>query len=778
MVYVGNMTSVQITGSLHLAVADVPRTSAAKPAPQPTNHYVVIDCSGSMWSDLPLLRAQLKAKLPRLIDEQDTITIVWFSGRGEFGTLVEHEPVATLKDLGELNKAIDRWLKPMGLTGFKQPLEEVSRLIDKHGGVSSLFFMSDGYDNQWGREEILQAVRQLADKVSSATFVEYGYYCNHPLLVSMAETAGGDLIFNEGFREYEPSFEAAMQKRAMGAKRIEVEIKADAVRGFAFAIDGDSLLTFKIEGGKVSVPEHIEKVWFLSPAKVGRDLEAFDQGILYAAIALYAQRVDSDVVLPLLKHSGDVHFIELFSGCFGKQRYAAFVDAAKAAVFNPDLRLTKGFDPNKVPPDDAFTTLDLLRILADDEGNYLLIDSEDFKYNRIGLRREQEVVYSDEETAKLEELNTKLASAKGPAEAKIRKEIEAIEAPHRPLKFEAQPLPNGVSISALVFNEERPNVSVQVRRTGTVNIKARKGADQKNLPDEVPTFIWRNYSIVKDGLVNVQRLPLRLTGATMRKLKEAGLPEEAIQPVSGESREVVLTRVKKAADTREVNLVLDLEVLPLINRTMVRRVSMREAIELEYALTKARAAQKVYKGILGDRFGDKVSKGFAVLYGEANADWLKEQGITDYNGFNPKGKQAQARDFYFSKELTIALKGMSTLPSLADVTKRMASGKHTVTSALMAPVVTACTQFETSDACSKAADSAGVFRAWLEGQAAAATKEVRRLLYQASQLRFSVIVGQTWFTEFSSLDENSLEVTIEGETLQGTAKLKEVETPI
>ena len=40
------------------------------------------DCSGSMWNDLPLIREQIKLKLPMLLAEDDTITLIWFSGAG------------------------------------------------------------------------------------------------------------------------------------------------------------------------------------------------------------------------------------------------------------------------------------------------------------------------------------------------------------------------------------------------------------------------------------------------------------------------------------------------------------------------------------------------------------------------------------------------------------------------------------------------------------------------------------------------------------------------
>ena len=763
-----------LASPFELVSVSVERTSAAKPAPQPTNHIVVIDCSGSMWNDLPLIRSQLKDKLPRLIAEGDTISIIWFSSRGEYGTLVKGEPVATLKDLSDLNKAIDRWLKPVGLTGFKEPIEEAAKVAKELGGVCSLFFMSDGYDNQWSQPQILKAVADLVPVFASTTWVEYGYYCNHPLMVSMAESAGGALILNEDFRKYEPAFEAAMAKRPLGAKRIDVELGRDAIKGFAFALDGNALLTFKVEGNHVTVPEHLEEVWFLSPEVKSTTSKptavnfalahTSNQSVLsavYAAIALYSQRMASDVVFPLLRNLGDVRLIHQFAGCFGKQKYAEFVEASTLACFDQKLRHQKGYDPTAVPDDNAFTVLDLLRIISEDEGNRLLLDSDAFKYNRTGRPRIQDATLTEEEQKEVETLEREIKVAKGTLLTNLQEKLATLKAGKAPLKFEATPVPEGVPVGALVYNETRPNVSVQTRREGTVNLASRKAGGHSKVPDVFPTFIYRNYTIIRDGLVNVETLPLKLTAATLEKLKQAGIPKAAMG----------------TSDSGGVTIV-QLREIPIINRSMVKDASAKRLFELEYELTVARAAQKVFNAYYKDNFEGRASEGYKVLYGEDNANWLKEQGITDYSGFNPGGKQAEKQDSYIGKELHVALKGLSSLPTLKDVQARIASGKHTATSALMAPYVKEVEDFFASSVYKGAADQGKVLKAWLEGQAAAHKKRVRDLLYQVSQIRFSVIVGQIWFTEFASLDENQLTVQVDGKDVVGTVTMKEIEVAI
>ena len=88
-----------------------------------TNHIFVVDVSGSMSGDLPLIRTQLKNKLSNLMKEGDTISIVWFSGNRDAGILKEEVEVKSLKTLSDLHDAIDKWLRPVGLTAFQKPLD-------------------------------------------------------------------------------------------------------------------------------------------------------------------------------------------------------------------------------------------------------------------------------------------------------------------------------------------------------------------------------------------------------------------------------------------------------------------------------------------------------------------------------------------------------------------------------------------------------------------------------------------------------------------------------
>ena len=744
----------------------------AKPVEVPTNHILVIDCSGSMYGELPQIRTQLKKKLPKMLKEQDTISIIWFSGTGQHGVLLENEPVATLTDLKAVEAAIDRWLRPQGLTAFEGPLNDAAQVVERiakarPGSSFSLLFMSDGCDNcSRSRADLLKTVEKAAGGFQSAAFIEYGYYADRPLLTAMAERSGGCHIHAKDFDAFEPTLEASLQKRVLGGKRIEVVVEGDAIGGFIWAEDGTDLVTYGVTDGKANVPEQTTVVWYLSPTAVGTQADAYAVNAAYAALSLFSVRAKPEIVLPLLKLTGDVFFIEKFGGLFGKQKYSEFMDAAKAACFDPTKRLTKGYNPALIPAEDAFTVLDVLALLAEDDENRLLLDHPSFKYNRIGRGRvDASSVLTDDEQAEIARLTAEMAKTKVASKVKeLSDKIAAItNSKPEPLRFEASPIPEGVAVSSLTYNEANPNVSVLVRRTGTVNLSKHVPENLRSvLPEQFPTFIFRNYAIVKDGLVNVRTLPVRLSAQTILRLmaetKAGRIPGEVIQT--------------DPADPKV--MLLNFEALPVINRKMVRTMSAKTLFENEWALTKVQAAQKVYTTVLKEMGGGKKSQGFIDQYGADAATWLKDAGFTEYSGFGPKQVQAEATDFYMAKELKISIKSFSAIPSLNDWKKQAAKGKFTPSAALMTDVYRA---IEARMATPEGKDPAAL-ETWLKDEQKKLDRQRRQMIAAKAQQVFCVVVGNSWFSEFATVEEGSLTLDLDGQKLDCKVEQLEVQVKI
>lgn len=760
-------SSYQVSDSLYLVRQTVAKKKPAKPVSIPTNWIVTIDCSGSMSWDLPKIRGQLKKKLPKLLGKDDVISIIWFSGRNQCGVLVEAEPVATLADLSTLNQAIDRWLRPVGLTGFKEPIQEAAKVASRgtlmrSGSVNAHLFMSDGWDNQWSRAEVLREVEKAAGSIQSTTIVEYGYYADRNMLSSMAEKSGGAYIFAEDFDKYSPQFESFLQRQVSGAPRVEVGISGDPIGGFVFTLADDDLITYSVEEGTANVPEDTVAVFYLSPTTVGSEKtyrQVGDEGVLYAAISLFAVRMQPNVVLPLLKATGDVRYIDQFSGCFGKQKYSEFMEATKAAAFDKRLRFTEGHDPDRVPREDSYTVLELLQLLASDDKNRMLLEHPGFKYNRIGRGRiDSSALLTDEDQAEIAKLTEEMGKTR---DAKKLKELSAkiasiSDAKQKPLKFDADSAPDGYPVDALVFNEQRPNISVRVKREGVVDLSDRLTPEVKDkIPTKFRTHKYNNYTIIKDGLVNVEVLPVTVSASTLLTLdaaiSEGRAPKDLLKDEDGV-------------------LLLNLKNLPVINRQMVQSASAEELFRIQWDLIRNKAAQRVYNDYCNAIAGRPSSKRLKEEYGEESATWLKEQGITD-NGFSPKSVQAESTDFYMGKEMAVKVKSFSSLPSVKDVKGKIAKkAKLNPAALVMEPAIMECER--------QVISSKEKFSKWVEKKAKETTWETRHLLGEKAKLLFAVVVGQTWFKEFSSLDENTMTLSLDGLDREFTVEMKEVEVKI
>jgi hypothetical protein len=769
------MKSIKIEDGLYLCELPVTPASADPPKRLPTHHVIVSDVSGSMSSDLPKMRKHLCDKLPKLLGKDDTCSLLYFSGRGEFGVIFENVGAENAKDLQDIRKMIDRWLVPIGLTGFKEPLIEVEALCKRASKKNpalqhSLFFMSDGCDNQWDKAQILAAVERAAGVVAASTFVEYGYYADRALLSAMADRAGGKLVFAEQFDAYEPIL-AAEVSGAVEGKRVEIAIPGDLIGGVAFAgVDGE-IATFAPKDGKILVPENAKFVYFMAPEGTGEKepvlIPAEMHSAMYAGLSVFSVRMQSKIVRGLLRRLGDVHFIDEFSVCFGKQKTTQFMQEAKDAAFVTAGRYTVGLSMDHMPAKDAFTVLELLSLLQSDERHRVLLDHPSFSYSRISRARVDADEVIDEEAQKeLDRLAAEVAKAKTKDKVKIAKEKlnEFLgKFGQGGVKFTADAAPNGYPVDGLVWNEDRPNVSFQVTKTGHVDLSGRIPETLKGkIPETFPTKIVRNYAIVRDGLINIGVLPVLLTKDAFDTLNarcgSAGYVGSSTAALREAAREDGL-----------VEAVLDLRRMPVLNQDDVLEPSAEALFRLQRELQLARCKQKVmnhYRNIHAPR----MSKSFVDTYGKEGEEFLKSVGVKDY-GFSPAHTiQAESKDFYMGKELGVTLKGWMTLPKVEDAK----AGKKTD------PASTAMKHWITGVEAAVAAAAKGVdVTAEIETEQKDAVAKCRALLSRIARMKFSMTVGQVWFKEFLTLDENSMKLSFDGAApVDCKVEMKDIQIPI
>lgn len=740
------------------------------------NHIVVIDCSGSMHNELIKIRKQLKNRLPSLVKEGDTITLIYFSGRDQFGVLQQEVEIKNLKDLTEVNNAIDRFIQPIGLTGFKQPLQEVLKVIKeiklnrtKQNPLFNLLFLTDGYDNVWQESEILTTVKELESVVSSATFIEYGYYANHNLLLKMTEVCGGKLIFSKDFNEYEPLFEKEISGKDLSNK-VSVTLLNNNDYNLIFSVDNNEILTYNVnENNTLLVSDNISTLYYFSTVRgegkeITEQIDEFNlEGRVYAAVYLFSQRLKSKEVKLLLEYLGDIKFIKQYKTCFGKQKINNFQNDIISAFNDVNNRFIEGkYDGETIlKEDESISVLEFLNVLYNDNETRVFTYHPDFYYQRIGkeMVTKDTSLLNDEDKAKLLE---KINNTKDPNEVKLLLE-EINSSKIKPLEFtpyykiDDEIYNKGVKINDLVFNQNRANVSILVTYNGYVD-NIPEGLVPNN---RIETCIFRNYTLIKDGIINVKYLPFVTSEATIEKFKYYGI-----------------NLIKS-----DGHYLVDLEKLEIVstNQSQDSIIFAEQIFRNYYDLLKQKAYQKVYKYFQEQHFPNVKLESWEEKYGKETTLKLKELGLTPSGGFAPKRESStqEVNDFYYATEVNIKAAGFSAIPSVNDVLKAKASNKGLKPAqSLVNYAIEEYNNFINSQDylnIKKDEDRQQFLKIWLTNKTRSTIEQTRKLNLEFAKIIFFLILSQTWFEEFDSIENSKLSLLIDNQNIEFTADMRDVQ---
>lgn len=720
----------------------------------PTNHVIVTDISGSMYGVLPDLRTHLKENLASLVKPEDTISLLYFSSKGDFGTIFSGRQINKATDISELNTLIDRFLKPSGCTGFVEPLKLAINTADtltKGGFVNSLVFMTDGYDNCWRSSEILEVAKQLPNSFDNVTIIEYGWYCNRDLLQKMAECSGAKHVFAEGQTEYQTELESAMRS-STPKFRVDFGVEFNHV----LYLENGSYVILQAQVDEVdesvhfvNLPETAKKAWLIPNNALEHVSDLTDVQTAYVMALYGVHTMTPELVWVALKKTGDVRFINQFNNCFTKQDYSNIKVDLTEAIIDESMRGIDGTDYNLVPDEDATTVVDVLTFLAEHDVK-LATGHKSFSYKRIGRKAVQ----------KEDDTEDKLVESIAEATTKEERKALAIKlAQHEDWnpQFDIDPKSTGVvDISNLVYNSERPNISVQTVQDGFVNIP-EEYQKKYGLPESIDTMRYRNYAIVKDGIINMKTLPLVFEDPSVVKQmrKELGVSVLKRGPV----------------------YVLNLGGVPLVNRLMVKNISASSFFADHVRLESLKARQKVLKHFRTSLVGQTNAMGLSAKYGAEAAEFLSSYGIRDY-GFSPKSTRAESTDVYMSRELNIKIKGASSLPSIAAVLKKP-EAKHNTADKLIFKEIKAYEDFVNSPALStvSAEVKAQLIQTWIKDATTNTIKEVRELNKSLSKVMYGIVAGHGWFNDLGD-DECSMSIEVDGEQYVVSAELVEKEIKI
>jgi len=688
--------------------------SAAVQVREPVNHVFCCDISGSMWASLPKMRQQLKNRLSSIVEEEDTITIIAFADAEDCVVLKDHVHCNNTSELNELHKAIDRYLVDQGCTDFLEPVKLTRNLI--HSGERyNWVFLSDGGHNCGPFSAVINELKALQPDISQATIIEYGYYADSDRLSEMAEILGGSKIPSADFDQYVPIMENVF-KGGPCVPKVKVFVTADVnnlIKPVAiFLNDATAQIAVATidDDGNVMLPEYVKKFWTVSRSNSAAEVKKpVDTTGLYGVAYVLADKLEYDLVEDLLAYIGDKKFITNYASAFGKQKLFAFQNNLATATFESAER--GEIDPNYKVADDGYCVIDFFNELSSEPGNLVRVASDDFSYNRTGAKSVDKVVLTEDEQKAL-------------AEAKSTTAAQSILDKAKERQVKMTKVDKGYPLDTLVWNEDRANLG------GLFNIEVELELPKNDLGlSKVSSNIYRNYTIIKDGIINVPVLPLVLKKETLDAIK---------------SHEGVVVTVQKELDDGMTQCLVDISALPVINKRSVKGCKKSDMTKIALHLTDCKFCLKYLRTLVPKEAPAPLSDG----YTPEQSDYLASLGITS-KGYNPPKDTVKDGDFYMAPTINSAFKGFSSEPKISDVIDKVKDGKKLTPSVeYMAAVIKRIDDYIAKNSTSETRD------ALVNQMIADMEADKKGYARQIAQMKFALLVSRKWFEGTTNFDDN------------------------
>lgn len=713
---------IQIKDDLTIVHQEIKRKNEVKVTKrEPVNHIYVYDRSGSMYYYLPKLCKQM-VDMAKKIPNGDFLTIGWYSSEGgEFEWIVKGFKIIDTSDYALLEKIIMSNSSSKGCTCFSEILLDTEKVINDLSNNSknfALHLLTDGYPcvSNYNKEieNIFKAIDLIKGKINCSVITGFGEYYNKELLLQMSEKLGAILIHTSQIEEFMSTSDRLTKLSMIQEPKEEVippvsnplAVYTITDEGVMInSLDKDGKLYINPQQGKSSNVFYIindkpnKKSWDkidINNVDFGDKEDIVSKG-LYAAALILTQQTKTDVAIEVLGKIGDKKLIDSCNNAFTIQEYGNVEKDIESCVYDITKRFENGRDKNYLPPIDAFSVFDMLNVLMEDNQSAFYPFQEKFQYQRTGV---------------------KTVTADGYPEFKPDKNSKCY-------------------FNRLVWNESRLNLSVQTEINGTVELNSVDGKKpiSYNLQDVYPAFVYRNYTFIKDGRTNFKSFYLTSSEKTYIKFKTEGIVID---------------------DTFKVDGIygVDISRIPVINRKVANSsLTGTELCNLVYKEQEIKAKIKSLKYLKKQECGEEEVKVNNLT--SEQIQFLLANGINPEknNLFSPPVEKEEATDKYVAKEFSIDIKGLSSLPSVKDVQKKIDSKKARTPRELL--VEEGIKMFESTKTKLIKED---VKKEWFDSTIKSLRDELKEISLKIQETKFSVIMAKKWFPEFKNYSEKELTV--------------------
>jgi hypothetical protein len=438
-------------------------------------------------------------------------------------------------------------------------------------------------------------------------FIGYGAFYNKELLSQMSSNLGAMLIHSSEIREYSPAIIKLIKMTDNSEPKQEVEcLVSKPLAIFTINDQGVVILGIDEEDQKIYVAPQQGKntnIYYLSAEKPNKkswdkvETTSIDFGdsndplakAIYGAALVSSQQTKTDLAMEVIGKAGDKAIIDKLNNAFQVEEFGAAEEMISKAVNDVSLRFTTGKDTNYLPPADAFCVFEAINILLEDDKAAFFPYHEKFNYERIGVATSSKEGYSKFSPDK---------SSKCP-------------------------------FNTMVWHESRLNLSIQTLVKGTVQLRDIDGKTpaQMGFSTPYPTFVFRNFSFVKDGHTHVKTVYLTTSEASYKKFKNEGL-------------------VTDDTFNKDGIYGLDISRLPAINRIIATgKTSATDLCKAVLAEQKLRAQVKSLKWLRDQELGEEEEEK-PTQFTDEQAKFLESNGIQLNRGglYSPPTEKADPVD--------------------------------------------------------------------------------------------------------------------------------------
>lgn len=597
---------------------------------EPIHFVQMYDRSGSMHSDLKALTSNIKETLS-LLDEGDFLSVLWYSGKNQYGTVIEgHRVTKADGEIEYLSKLLDKNNTSLGCTMYSEVIKEAEKLIDKYATFSknaALSFFTDGGVNEESRNNVFETIKQLVKNPNCMSFntIGYGKYYDAEILKDMAALSPqGQYFHNSKIDDYLSTYQdkvdmnkgftsGSIEVTNIDNINVDVFVMTDKYSSVKTLKPNESI-TFKttktdmniISSGKVEL--NVEDGEFTDKVKLNKDEEARSVGnedkekMLYGmASALYQTNRRDDALDIIEKEVKDLNLYNKLANAFTTIEVGVASEFAKSTYLNENVRERNTINGS------ISEGVSIMKILTKAEDLKLSFDIEEIRKGYKSITAKSEV-----EQNLFVETNSQ----------------------------------NIIPVSDIKFNTKgKLNASVLLTRNGYLDL-----SNIKNKPSELDdTFItkrFNNYNIIQDGVYRGTTLPI--VASTNSQIKEF---KEFLQE----------NNVK--FDSKGMNIDVNMEGIPMITRNEARKYNSIKDFSVKYLEAEVKKLETyVLKQVIDIlKKEDGAAKGDIKSYSDETKSFLKEIGV-DYSGnYTPiTGSKIPMTDKFEYKILNFELNGLKS----------------------------------------------------------------------------------------------------------------------